>query len=91
MLTSEKCLSVDLPLPSCVSESFGLASDDTCHFTTRGMEHAEGLHIRSHQTKRVTGALDGTCIGLDLFKGAFVWSSWHNWHRSARSARGHPT
>ena len=100
--TSEKCLSVDLPLPWCVSESFGLASDNICHFTTRGMEHAEEvgkridrafrrLHIRSHKTKRVAGALDGTCIGLDLFKGAFVWSSWHNWHRSARFPRGHPT
>ena len=80
MLTNDKCLSVDLPLPKCLSESFGLATDDLGRFTTRGMEHAEEvgdridrafrrLGIRSHQTKRATGALDGTCIGTDLFKG----------------------
>ena len=41
MLTDETCLGVDLPLPKCLSESFGLATDDICHFTTRGMEHAQ--------------------------------------------------
>ena len=83
-ITSEKCLSVSLPLPWCVSESFGLASDDNYHFTIRGMEHAEEVgkridrafrrpHIRSDPTKRITGALDDTCIGLDLFKGALLF------------------
>ena len=87
MLTNEKCLSVDLPLPKCLSESFGLATDDMRHFTTRGMEHAEEvgdidrafrrLGLRSHQTKRATGALDGTCIGTDLFKGTFFGPAVH--------------
>ena len=35
MLTDEKCLSVDLPLPKCLSESFGLGH------SSRGMEHAQ--------------------------------------------------
>ena len=51
------------------------------------MEHAEEvgdidrhfrrLGIRSHQTKRATGALDGTCIGTDLFKGSFFGPAVH--------------
>ena len=88
VLTDEKCLSVDIPLPKCLSESFGLATDDICHFTTRGLKHAEEvgyrigrafhrLGIRSHQTKRITGALDGTCIGIDLFQGKFFVPSVH--------------
>ena len=88
MLTDEKCLGVGLPLPKCLSEVFGLATDDICHFTTRGMEHAQEvgnrsdrafrrLGIRSHQTKRVAGALDGTCIGIDLFHGTYFGPSVH--------------
>ena len=46
MLTNEKCLSVDLPLPKCLSESFDLATDDICHFTTGGMMHAEEVGYR---------------------------------------------
>ena len=38
MLTNEKCLSVDLPLAKCLSESFGLATDDICHFTTNPIQ-----------------------------------------------------
>ena len=46
MLTDGKCPSVDLPLPKCLSESFGSATDDICHFTTRGMKHAEEVGYR---------------------------------------------
>ena len=92
MLTDEKCLSVDLPLPKSVwSEPFGLATDDICHVTSRGLEHAQEvgnrtgrafqrLGFRSHQTKRVTGALHGTCIGTDFPRGNVLVHLCKNWH-----------
>ena len=46
MLTDETCLGVDLPFPKCLSESFGLATDDICHFTTRGVEHVQKVSNR---------------------------------------------
>ena len=46
VLTDEKCVGVDLPLAKCLSESFGLATDDICHFTTRGEEPAQKVWNR---------------------------------------------
>ena len=47
MLTDEKCLSVDLLLAKCLSESFGVATDDICHVTSRGLEHAQEVGNRT--------------------------------------------
>ena len=44
-------LSVGFPLPKCFSESFGLVTDDICHFTSRGMEQKlEILAIESFKS-----------------------------------------
>ena len=79
-LTDKICLSTALPLPQCVTESFGLPTDDLCHFTTRGKAYVKEigdriyralkrLRLRSQQDKRVSGVVNGTCSGVDLYRG----------------------
>ena len=75
-------MSADLPLPKCVTDSFRFATDDISHFVTRGKAYAQEigdridravkrLGLRSHQDKRVTGVVNGTCIGVDLYRGQY--------------------
>ena len=89
-LTDKICMSTDLPLPKSVTESLGSATDDICHSATRGKAHAQDIGdridrafkrvgLRSHQDKRVTGVVNGTCIGVDVscwqyFGASTLWS-----------------
>ena len=70
-------LSVDLPTPRRMDETFGLATDDVLlftrghrkdyRFTLRKLDASfDHMGIRRHDKKDVNGVLDGTAIGIDL-------------------------
>ena len=76
-------LSEDDGCPADVSSAFCVATDDICHFTTKGAAFAENamaevdqafdkLHVLCSTDKNVTAAGSTTCIGVDIDDGLFL-------------------
>ena len=82
-LTPDMILSQDDQPPADPSSTFCLATDDVCHFTTKG-EHASAKAmaqldraflrrgVLKHGGKDIDGTLNGTCIGVDLCDGRYL-------------------
>jgi hypothetical protein len=81
-LTSRLQLAEDTPVPTQLSEAFGLATDDVIHLSScrkkaarrmRRLDAAFNKHgVKQHAAKNVDSVLDGTCLGTDLTDGLYL-------------------